>query len=114
VSPPLDPVVVSSGGQGPLVVGAHQEAFPYFFYILQVPVMPPQGRSTVVSPCVERALGSLKITLCGADLQPHARVKFPAYGASQKERDGFCKTASCLLRVPLACHSPLSSEDVCL
>jgi len=37
---------------------------------------------------------------------------FLAYVASQKERDGFCKTASCLCRVPLDCHGPLSSEEV--
>jgi len=39
---------------------------------------------------------------------------FLACAASQRERVGFSKTASHLCRVLLACHGPVSSEEVCL
>jgi len=48
ISPPLDLAVVSAGGWGPLIMGMCQKACPFFFYILWVPVNPPQGRSTVM------------------------------------------------------------------
>jgi len=47
ISPPLDPVAVSADGRGPPVAGPCQEACPFSLYTLRVPVIPPQGRSTV-------------------------------------------------------------------
>jgi len=57
-------------------------------------------------------LGGLTLSLCGADLRLMHAFNFLAYVASQRGRGGFLKRASCLHRVPLACHVPLASEEV--
>jgi len=43
----LDPAAISTGGRGPPVAGVPQEACPFCFYTLRVPVVSPQGRNTV-------------------------------------------------------------------
>jgi len=48
ISPPLDSAMVSAGGRGPPVLAVCQGVCPLPFYTLRVPVIPPQGRGTVV------------------------------------------------------------------
>ena len=72
-------MAVSAGGQGPPVAGDHQGACLFSFYTPWVPVVPPQGRNTVMkvlemSQWVWRGLGGLTIRLCRVDLQPHTSI----------------------------------------
>ena len=73
-SPPLDPAAVSAGGWHPPAAGEHQEACPFSFYILRMPVIPPQGRSTVAQNVGAGGSWLSHSPLCRAGLQPHSSI----------------------------------------
>jgi len=105
-----------SGWSGCSNGGRVQKACPFSFPTLWAPDVPPQGRGTVtkvleMSQWVQRGLGGITGPLCSVDRTLTFSLAqvfiFPADVASQRDRGGFCKTASCLCGVPIACHGPL-------
>jgi len=86
ISPSLNPAVLSAGGQGPPVAGACQEACPLSFYILWVPVIPPQGRSTVVNQWAWGVLVDSQSSSAELTFSFMEACNLLAYMSSQRER----------------------------